>query len=246
MTTTRSIVDALKKALKSRGKTYRDVASTLGLSEASVKRLFSERSFTLDRLERICQEVDLGFADLVRLAESESPAVRELTEEQETELVSDTKLLLVAVLLVAGWTYDDIYRQYEFSEPELVRHLTRLDRLDLIELQPNNRVRLRFANDFAWRRNGPIEQYFTRHIKGAFLRSRFAGENEALLFTYGVLSSRSNAIIQRRLQQVASEFNELHREDLRLPLHEREGSSMILAIRPWNFFSDYLRGLERD
>lgn len=241
MSTTKSLVDALKAALKSHGKTYRDIAAALELSEASVKRLFSERNFTLDRLERICQEVDLSFGELVRLAESESPAVRELTEEQETELVSDPNLLLVAVHLVMGWSYDDIFQQYEFTEPELIRCLTRLDRLRLIDLQPNNRVRVLVSNDFAWRKNGPIEQYFTRNIKGAFLRSRFSRENQTLLFTYGVLSDRSTAILQRRLQQVANEFNELHREDLRLPLHERQGSSMLLAIRPWNFFSDHVR-----
>ena len=242
MSGTRPLIDALKKALKARGKTYRDIASVLDLSEASVKRLFSERSFTLDRLDQICQEVDLSISDLVKLAETATPEVRELTEEQEKELVSDIKLLLVAVLLVEGWTYDDIYQHYDFNEPELVQRLARLDRLKLIELQPNNRVRLRFANDFSWRKNGPIEKYFTRNIKGAFLRSRFNQENEALLFVYGVLSDRSNAILQRRLHQVASEFHELHREDLRLPLDQRQGSSMILAIRPWNFFSDLVRG----
>lgn len=183
----------------------------------------------------------MSIGDLVRLAESSSPAVRGLSEEQEKELVTDIKLLLVAVLLVEGWTYDDIYRHYEFTEPELVQRLTRLDRLKLIELQPNNRVRLLFANDFKWRKDGPIEQYFTRNIKGAFLRSRFNKKREALLFVYGVLSDRSNAILQRRLHQVASEFYELHREDLGLPLQERQGSSMILAIRPWDFFSDLAR-----
>ena len=244
MSTTKSLVDALKKALRARGKTYRDVAAALGLSEASVKRLFSERSFTLDRLEQICQEIDMSIGDLVRLAESASPAVRELSEEQEKELVSDIKLLLVAVLLVEGWTYDDIYQHYDFTEPELVQRLARLDRLKLIELQPNNRVRLLFANDFTWRKDGPIERYFTRNIKGAFLRSRFNKKNEALLFVYGVLSDRSNAILQKRLRQIAREFYELHREDLGLPLRQRQGSSMILAIRPWNFFSDYVRGGE--
>lgn len=242
MSSTKSLVDTLKKALKSRGKTYRDVATALGLSEASVKRLFSERNFTLDRLEHICQEIDLTISDLVRLAETESPALRELTEEQEKELVSDIKLLLVAVLLVEGWTYDDIYQHYEFTEPEIVQRLAHLDRLNLIELQPNNRVKLLFANDFAWRKNGPIEQYFTRNIKGAFLRSRFNKKDEALLFVYGVLSERSNAVLQRRLKQVASEFYDLHREDLSLPLEQRQGSSMILAIRPWNFFSEFVRG----
>ena len=50
-----AIVDALKRMLKGRGITYANVAAGLGLSEASVKRMFSRRDFTLQRLEDVCR-----------------------------------------------------------------------------------------------------------------------------------------------------------------------------------------------
>ena len=50
MSQTRELIKTLKTALKAQGKTYADVAVELGLTEASVKRLFSQQSFSLSRL----------------------------------------------------------------------------------------------------------------------------------------------------------------------------------------------------
>ena len=246
MASTKSLIKALKTALKGRGITYRDVAKVLGLSEASVKRLFSGTSFTLGRLEVICRLMDMSIGDLVRIADADSFNLSELTVEQEQELVSEEKLLLVATLVLEGWEFEDILAYYQLSETELIRYLARLDRLRLIELLPKNRIKLLLAPNFAWRRHGPIKKYFTNNVKDKFLHSRFDKPDEGLMFVYGLLSDRSNALIQRRLEQVAREFNDLHQEDLHLPLKERQGSSMILAIRPWDFFSNIRRpGTER-
>ena len=65
------LIKALKKQLKAHGYTYLDVASLLDLSEASVKRLFAEENFTLQRLESICHMVGIEISELVQLMESE-------------------------------------------------------------------------------------------------------------------------------------------------------------------------------
>jgi len=44
---TRAIVETLKKVLKARGMTYADLAHALRVSTPTVKRLFSQRTFTL-------------------------------------------------------------------------------------------------------------------------------------------------------------------------------------------------------
>jgi len=64
----------LKKQLKAHGKTYADVAELLQLSEASVKRLFAEQSFTLKRLERIFRTILLSLFCLPVLDVAAAPA----------------------------------------------------------------------------------------------------------------------------------------------------------------------------
>ena len=183
------LVETAKRALKARGLTYRDVAGALALSEASVKRMFSRRDFTLERLERVCALADLSIADLVRLAESERPEVSELSLEQERELVADDKLLMLAVQVVNGWRFEELMDVFAFTEPELIGYLVKLDRLGIIELLPRNRIRLRISRRFRWQKNGPIERSLARQVRENFLESRFDLSDESMGFVFGILST---------------------------------------------------------
>ena len=68
MTQVPLILDIVKKQLRAQGKTYRDVASHLNLSEASVKRLFAEQNFSLQRLESTAELLGYELTELIQLA----------------------------------------------------------------------------------------------------------------------------------------------------------------------------------
>ena len=100
----------------------------------------------------------------------------------------------------------EVHARYAFTEPELIGYLTRLDRLRLIELLPRNRIRLRVSRNFKWRKNGPVEQFLGKEVRGEFLDDDFNKIGASMQFVFGRLSRRSNALIQHRLKQVVSEF----------------------------------------
>src|SRR4030095_14005135 len=129
MAQTRALIGALKQVLKSRGLTYAKVARRLRISEATVKRVFARETFTLQRLDEICQLLDIEITDLARMVEHEADRVAQLTLDQEKELVSEPKLLLVAVHALNHWTLDEIVAQYALSKTECIRSLVRLTRL---------------------------------------------------------------------------------------------------------------------
>ena len=52
MAQTSELIKTLKQALKAHGKTYAAVARELNLTEASVKRLFWQKNFSLERLDQ--------------------------------------------------------------------------------------------------------------------------------------------------------------------------------------------------
>jgi hypothetical protein len=58
------MVAELKRALRERGLTYAAIARPLGLSLATVKRLFARGDFSLERFERICELAGLGLREL--------------------------------------------------------------------------------------------------------------------------------------------------------------------------------------
>lgn len=119
------LVDVVKKLLRQRGMTYAVVAKGLGLSEASVKRLFAKRDMGLGRLEQICELMQLEVADLLELTRDAEGRIREMSAEQEDALIGESKLLLVALLVVSHWSVADILEKYRLNEAELVRFLTR-------------------------------------------------------------------------------------------------------------------------
>jgi len=48
-----------------------------------------------------------------------------------------------------------------------------------------------------------------------------------------MLSRTSNAVIQHHMRRLGPEFTELHNQDSDLPLSERFGTSLLIALRPW-------------
>lgn len=243
MAQTREIINTLKKALKAQGKTYADVAVAIGLTEASVKRLFAQQSFSLARLDQVCQLLDIEVSDLIQLMNEQRQSLQQLTVKQEKELIGNMKLLIVAVSVLNRWTMDDILSWYTISEHECVRHLAKLDRLKIIELLPGNRIKLLVAPNFSWLENGPIQFFFQKKIGQEFFNTRFNRDDECLVVLNGMLSVQSNAEFQRKLKRLAREFDALNNDDAALELEERHGTTLVLAMRGWQYglFKPFLK-----
>jgi DNA-binding Xre family transcriptional regulator len=233
MAQAQALIDALKNVLKARGMTYAKLGKGLGLSEASVKRVFAEKSFSLERFDQVCGLLGIQISDLARMVAHDAAAPAQLTAEQEGKLVSDPRLLLIAVHAVNHWAMEEILEAFDFSRAECVRLLARLDKLGIIDLLPNNKIRVRVAPDFSWLPGGPIQQYFRAQLRNDFFNSRFDGEREKMNMVSGMLSPASNALMQQHMRRIAAEFSTLHHQDLELPLAQRDGTSLILAMRPW-------------
>jgi DNA-binding Xre family transcriptional regulator len=244
MSQTVQLVDTLKKILRERKITYADVAEHLDLSEANVKRMFSKRHFTLNRLEEVCAlaNADLGYL-MSRMHEG-SMIIDELSLEAEKELVGNIKLLMMAQLLINRWELEDIIETYTFEELEVTRLLAKLDRLGIIELLPGNRVRNLISRDFKWIHNGPVYKFFEQHVASEFFNCKFSPKaGELLIFMAGMLTRQSNAHMQNSMRRLAREFDELCKEDGKLPLEDTYGSGLVLALRPWELsvFAEHRR-----
>lgn len=236
MAQTTALVDTLKKALKAHGLTYADVARQLELTEASVKRLFSQRSFSLHRLDRVCQLMSMEISDLVQLMkETGERRLSELSEDQEREIVGDTELMLVTLCVLNRWTVEDILARYDLPQTRVVSKLARLDRLRIIELLPHNRVKLLVAPNFNWRKNGPIQRFFQQKVEAEFFRTPLVSEGDALIVANGMLSANANAVLRRKMVRLATEFDELNDDDAGLAIDGKHWNTLVLAVRQWEY-----------
>jgi len=230
-----ALIEALKGALKSSRMTYASVAGGLGLSESSVKRKFSRQEFTLAEVDRICTLCGIDIAELVKLMEQRHGRLQALTPDQEREIASDIGLLVVTVCVLNRWHFEHILEYYVFEQHELVQMLAKLDRLRIIELQPNNRIKLLVSPNFGWLPNGPIEQVFLQAIQQDFFATQFDQEDHELLVLNGMLAAASNAEFRQKMQRLAREFDLLNREDAAKPFAKRHGYTVVLALRDWRY-----------
>jgi Cro/C1-type HTH DNA-binding domain len=215
----------------------------LDLSEANIKRIFSTQSFTLDRLDEICQILEISLTDLFVLTSQKEQKISQLTAEQEEELMRDPKLLLVAVCARDGFTFQEIIDQYQITEHEAIRLFARLDKLKMLQLLPGNKYKLLVAQDFRWIPNGPLEKFMSTEVVTEFMQANFTEPNSFRFYLRGSYSEASLTILIAKLNQLTKDAADLNHQDSKLPLDKRIHAGLLLATRPWEFklFADMRR-----
>ena len=235
MSTSADLVIALKKELKLAQMTYADLARALGMAESSVKRMLAKGDMPLSRVDAMCRALKLDFAELARRVADTQPLLAELSDAQEKAVVADKKLLLAAICVLSQWTLEQMTGSYRLSEAECVKYLVQLDRIGIIELKPLNRYRLKLAKTFRWRPHGPVMDYFRDNALLDYFSGGFDGNGEGLLLVHGSISRSLAPSFMERMQRVAQDFAQQHQADQKLADKDREGYTLLLAMRSCEF-----------
>jgi len=226
------LTDCLKRELRAQRLGYAELAQRLGLSTATVKRMFSRRNFDLKRLDAICAELQLDFATIVHgLARGET-TVAELEWAQEAEIVGDEQLFAVAVCALNLMPFEEIVATYRIEPADCVSCLLRLDRMGFLRLLPNNRLRLRVSRTFRWIPDGPILRYF-RSQADDYLGSRFDGPGEMARVVNVRTSNLARLQLLERIEALVRDYSTQHNTDAALPSGKRHPMSLLVAIRGW-------------
>ena len=229
------VIEVVKQQLKRAGITYQALGERIGLSESAVKQMFAAGNFSLKRLDEVCAALDTDIGEIVAQCMADRDRIEMLDEDLEVELVNDPQLLLVAYCLVNNWSVEEILHRYDLEETELVRLLARLDRMKLIELQPGNRVRLLITNSFRWQTNGPIEKFFRRQVQNEFFQGSFQSSDALQLVRNGDLTPGGREKLVDRLENIGDLFDDIFQQERRHAAADRQGTTMVLAIRQWEF-----------
>lgn len=235
MSTSADLVAVIKKELKAAQMTYADLALALSMAESSVKRMLSKGDMPLSRIDEICRALKIDFSELAKRVADMQPLLAELTAAQEKAVVADKKLLLTAICVLSQWTLEQITSSYRLSEAECIKYFAQLDRIGIIELKPLNRYRLKLAKTFRWRPHGAVMDYFRDNALLDYFAGGFDGGGEGLLLVHGSISRGLAPSFLERMQRVAQDFAQQHQADQKLNPKEREGYTLLLAMRSWEF-----------
>ncbi|MFN9068837.1 MAG: helix-turn-helix domain-containing protein, partial [Bdellovibrionales bacterium] len=137
-----SLREVIKKLLKKNGLNYRDLATELKLTEAAVKKLMKEGDFKIQRLEIIANWFGYTLFELIEMAKRSAITPFTFSNEQEIELSKNPKALYVLLLLAAGFSLEQIKINADMKESEIRRNVFLLDRIQLIKLMPNDKLKM--------------------------------------------------------------------------------------------------------
>lgn len=137
----RQVRATLKKVIKNRNLTYAQLAKIMKTSEVTVKRFFSEDKYST-RLFEICETLELSFFDLVETAKIARKKAFQLTEAQDRFFVKNIGHFAIFREIYRKRSIKEIQKRWKLTNPQMTKVLTPLERLKLIEVLPNNGIRV--------------------------------------------------------------------------------------------------------
>lgn len=227
---TLALLAALRLALKLRGWTIRKLASEFGASEATVKRWLAGRGLTLDRLAALAALCDLTVAELAR--GTERPAGhQELTLAQEKALSQDQFLSFLFMVILGGYDWEELARDFELPPRQMEAALIRLERLALIDRLPGGRVRPLIDRAIIWRKS-PMRAQFELHMKPQFMAMDFASDGAVYASEVIKLSAQGSAMLAELIERHRRDVQALAERDRETSHLPRIWHAMLCASRP--------------
>jgi hypothetical protein len=78
-------------------------------------------------------------------------------------------------------------------------------------------------------------EFFRENVVLDYYRGGFDGPAEGLLLVHGSISRSLAPAFLERLQRVAQDFAQQHQTDQKLSPKDREGYTLLLGMRNWEF-----------
>lgn len=222
----------IKQRLKAKSLTYRDVAQALCSTEISVKRWLAENRLTVKQLAAIAGLLGMSITELIK--EAEEPPARYMTLEQETALVRDIRLLLVARCVLDDMSISEITKYYAMTEAECIHCLVRLDRLGIIDLMPNNQVNKRVSRHFDYLPDGPLQRFVLECAFKDLIPKHLAGRYQDMTVINASLTPIASKKLQGCLRRLRRQLAELHEESCQAPVDVRQNFATVVLQQEWD------------
>lgn len=235
MTNSKTLIHNLKRELKRQNIGYAELAVKLEMSVSTVKKMLAKGNFTLERLDQICEVINVEYLTLIENVNEEVLKVSKLTQAQEQAMVDDPLLLLMGYATINYWSMDDIAYRYKIPQDLVIARLKKLEKFGILELRANNTIRPLISNGFDWRPDGPILEFIRKYMIPEFFKEDFRESGALQVIKNRALTDKSKKILERKSLELADLFDELAYQDRHFLAgnRDRKGTTLVIAYRSW-------------
>jgi len=209
-----NILASVKRVLKEKHITYKQLADFLQVSEQTMKRFFKGKDSSFHRLCDICQYIGVSVFDIMDVAKSYEKKEFILSQEEELFLAEDIQRIAIFRYLHKGYSIKDIENEFSIKKDKLEIILQELEQEHLLERHPNHKIKLIHSGTHNWRMGGPLQKKFLQKVflktfEGLFDDSLTSCENK-------FLASSSKKVTVETVEKIAKKmqlfFKELRQE----------------------------------
>lgn len=229
----------LKKALKSRGVKYKELAQRMKLSESGVKKLLNGNDLSFNKICSILDTVGISTLDFLKVIGDNKPTKVRLTEKQEKFFLRNiSHYYFFDQLLRNDLDWKAIKDTHHLTKRSVEKYLIDLDKIEAIELLPNNKVISRYSGNLHLTFGMPLVKKVIDGKHQALLdfshipNQSFRGRKK---ITNGVLRLSPQAASEfiKATDDVISEFmNRSEREKITIGNHDTEDIGFLSVITP--------------
>lgn len=127
-----ALFSELKILLKSQKMSYKDIADSLGMAESSIKRIFSKKDCSLDKLIEIGNVVGISLVDLFDLVKRRKLDLFSISKEAELFFLENLEYYFFFSALIYLNDVEKCRSLLNFSKTKSQKILIKLDKLGLI------------------------------------------------------------------------------------------------------------------
>lgn len=226
------IFDTLRSHLKARGISYSELAFGINVAEGTIKRIFTKNDCSTERLDEIADYLGIHLVDLFQKESQKKHLIDQLSPEHEAQLVANKKLLMLAVCVMAYWSFKDMLSYLKIPREECIALLQDLERMGLIVMNDKFNYRLLLAPGFSWINNGPVTQ-FIKGMSHDYFNHPFDAPGDFFKIINVRISPYVRNVLKAKLEEVIQQYTNQVALDAHLPLDERPPLSICVAARSW-------------
>lgn len=160
--------EIIKTRARSLGITQTDLANELGVSIGTIKRWYSGKGLTLAAVDSLSKCLSMSLTEIFSMVENTKQTFS-YSRKQESAFVQEPELLAYFDYLLRGKSVKEISNKFSMSDKRTTQILLSLDKLNLIELHENNKIKILKKGEPIWSKSGPLAKAFKKAILDDFL-----------------------------------------------------------------------------
>ncbi|MFL5814524.1 MAG: helix-turn-helix domain-containing protein [Bdellovibrionia bacterium] len=231
-----AILQALKKTIRARGSTYADLAKKMGVSEVTIKRLFSIDHVSMKHLLSVCDILNVSLLDLAVIARDASHSEYILNEAQDRFFAASPRHYAIFIDLYRRKPASEVKKYWGLNDRTFFNVLRDLEKLELLDVLPKNNYRFKMSGPVRVPKQGKlIKLFFTHNIEFLEHVQAHADQPECFLQTSEVLLSKEHSgKLLNELKEIAKKVrDQSFVDETTLPARQKESVRWLFAFAPY-------------